>query len=87
MSEWHVFTKDGNEFSGNHIILTSDGYVVLHRILRKKVVEERTGLSRLIKPSFWRNPTQVHHESYRVDDYVIPKSEVLRIERWDTSNK
>ena len=84
MNEWCIFTKDGEDYCGNHIERWYE-FVVLFSLSRRKVVEERTWLSRLFSPSFWFCGVQVKHDDIKAYDYMIPVTEILRIERHDVS--
>lgn len=83
MNKWHVFTKDNNEYVGSSCRI-NNGVVELYRNMKTTRTIDYSGLARLINPSAWSNPTKKHYEYTEVTDYVIPLTEVLRIERWDT---
>ena len=84
MTEWRIFTKDGEEYCGNRIERWYE-FVVLFSLSRQKVIEERTWLSRLFSPSFWFCRVQVKYNDIKAYDYMIPYTEILRVERWDVS--
>lgn len=80
-----MFTKDGAEYTGPRVELSAL-FVTLFRVHIKRVVVEKTGLSRLFSPSFWKEKEHSYRETDRTDDYIIPTPEVIRIERWDVPN-
>lgn len=77
MSEWHVFTKDGEEYKGEYILIEGD-YTVLFHYVREKVITEDRYLT-----SFWKITKKEEIKKYRAYDYMIPTEEIFRVERWD----
>jgi hypothetical protein len=82
MTEWHIFTKDGNEYTGASLTY-EQGCMVLYRRHYWKVSQDRRDWKWLwlkFKTVEWK-------EQDRTYDFIIPIPEVLRVERWDISEK
>jgi hypothetical protein len=81
MMEWHIFTKDGGEYTGP-LMLRIDKYSVLGR--EQKV---RTTHNKRTWKSLWlRKEEVVEYITQEVHDIAIPIDNILRIERWDVAS-
>ena len=77
MTEWHIFTIDGEEYTGPKCSLLYKEFVAL----------VRTGRSHIFEESFWGLRKRDYYKDFTIVDYMIPLSQVKRIERWDTEAK
>lgn len=82
MSEWHIFTKDGNEYAGAWLMY-EQGCMVLYRKNYWKVSKDIRDWKRL----WLKIKTVKYKKLIRTYDFIIPITEVLRVEQWDISEK
>ena len=82
MREWHVFTKDGEEYISEHIYYITDFVVMYDHAKKKLSVDTRQWSWKKLRMV---EVTETWSELNEIERYSIPNSEILKIERWDVS--
>jgi hypothetical protein len=77
MSEWHIFTKDYQEYTGPSLSLHYSGFATI----------TRTGRTKIMSGKWFGLKTKVTYEDYTIVDVMIPLNEINRIERWDVAQE
>ena len=80
MTEWHIFTKDGKEYTGKNLSY-EENCMVLFRNHYWNVSEDKRDWRWI----WLKYKTEKWTEKRKTYDFIIPIPEVSRVERWDVA--